>query len=238
MNVKSNKKGKYQFQLKNPNGTVAANAMKGNEMTAGHHLTFLFQTNTASELSLWVNAIGKNIYRNPFQQLMETRRAEIEQKDEVSSSEKTDSIHNGKTKKPNHSNSDLTTTHSESEDFPRAKKKSDLVETSFSTSSKKIRRSSGKRKEEDAGSQPSSKKRMDPTPEEDDQLNDTRDEDEKVATPRKKSKKDKSKTEPAPSDLAEKEKAALIAAEEADCQIPTTKKERRRTKRKDSVAKA
>lgn len=75
----ANSKRRYTFMLQNPNeGPIKATVRKGSQMVVGSHDTYLFQAASEQELSLWVDSLNRNIFRNPFYLLLANKKKQME----------------------------------------------------------------------------------------------------------------------------------------------------------------
>jgi ankyrin repeat protein len=81
----SNAKRRYTFMLSNPNeGPIKATVRKGSQMVVGNHDQYMFQAASEQELSLWVDSLNRNIFRNPFYLLLANKKKQMESKGKVS----------------------------------------------------------------------------------------------------------------------------------------------------------
>lgn len=83
-------KKKFLFEMKNINeGPIKASIRKSSGFVVAHHESYTFQASTQEEMNIWVNSLNRNIFRNPFNQLMAMKKKELENKTVVIPSPKT-----------------------------------------------------------------------------------------------------------------------------------------------------
>lgn len=81
LNPTTSSKRRYTFQLQNPNeGPIKATVRKGSQMVVGNHDQYTFQAASEQELSLWVDSLNRNIFRNPFYLLLANKKKQMESK--------------------------------------------------------------------------------------------------------------------------------------------------------------
>lgn len=74
-------KKKYMFTLKSHGDEpIKESSRKGTGYVMYQHESYIFQTSSIDEMNLWINSINKNIYRNPYYQLLDTKKLELEEK--------------------------------------------------------------------------------------------------------------------------------------------------------------
>lgn len=72
-------KRKFIFELKSTgDGPVKASSRKGRGFVIAHHDSYIFQASTLEEMNLWMESLTRNIYKNPFFQLLDTKKKKLE----------------------------------------------------------------------------------------------------------------------------------------------------------------
>lgn len=83
-------KKKFLFEMKSINeGPIKASLRKASGFIVANHDSYTFLASTYEEMSLWMESLNRNIFRNPFNQLMALKKKELENKKPVSSPSKT-----------------------------------------------------------------------------------------------------------------------------------------------------